>query len=79
MTEQLPPPPVTGHADIDRAMADLADLDEEPLSEHHERLARAQAVLYDVLHAPDQEQPGHDQPDQDHHEQHRARDQSPRP
>jgi hypothetical protein len=71
VSEQLPEPPVTGVADIDRAMAQLAGLDEVSLNEHHERLARAQTVLHDALHAPDQEQPDH--------EQQRARDQSPRP
>ena len=64
MSEQPPEPPVTGVPDIDRAMAQLSDLDDVPVAEHHERLARAQAVLQAALNPPDQEQPDH-QPDQE--------------
>jgi hypothetical protein len=39
--------------DVDAAVADLADLTIAPLSEHHDRLARAHAALNEALTASD--------------------------
>jgi hypothetical protein len=44
-------PPVTGDAAVDEALAGLAELDEVPLTEHHDRLARAHEVLRMALEA----------------------------
>jgi hypothetical protein len=45
--------PVTGHPEVDAALAGLADLDSAPLAEHHDRLTRAHAALHDTLHGAD--------------------------
>lgn len=42
-------PPSTGNAVVDRALAEVADLSEVDLAEHHERLSGAQDVLTGVL------------------------------
>ena len=68
-----PEPPVTGLAEIDEAMTQLADLDQVPLTEHRERLDRAQAVLQQAL---DGDFSSADHPD---HELPGAPDQPPRP
>jgi hypothetical protein len=44
------PPPVTGEAAVDEAMAGLADLGSIPVADHHERLARAHEALHQVMH-----------------------------
>ena len=41
----------TGNAAVDEALADLAELDGVPLTEHHDRLARAHEVLRSTLEA----------------------------
>jgi hypothetical protein len=42
-------PPVE-HPVVAEALQQVADLDERPLSEHHDRLSRAHEVLHAVLH-----------------------------
>ena len=42
-------PPGTGNAVVDRALAEVADLSEVDLAEHHERLSGAQDVLTGVV------------------------------
>jgi hypothetical protein len=44
-------PPATGDAAIDGALADLAELDTVPVTEHHDHLARAHEVLRTALEA----------------------------
>lgn len=44
------PPPVTGEAAVDEAMAGLADLGSVPVPDHHDRLARAHEALHQVMH-----------------------------
>ena len=46
-------PPQTGHAAIDEAMLGLVDLTSAPLSDHHDRLAKAHEVLHEALERPD--------------------------
>jgi hypothetical protein len=46
-------PPQTGHAAIDDALLGLADLDSTPLSDHHDRLAKAHEMLHEALDPPD--------------------------
>ncbi|MET1004583.1 MAG: hypothetical protein ABWX96_03490 [Propionibacteriaceae bacterium] len=41
--------PETGVPAVDQAVASLAELDEAPLAEHHDRLASAHAALHDAL------------------------------
>jgi hypothetical protein len=50
-SERTDGPPVTGEADVDEALAGLADLDAVPVTEHHDRLARAHEVLRTALEA----------------------------
>jgi hypothetical protein len=50
-SESAGPPPVTGDAAVDEALAGLAELDELPLTEHPDRLARAHEVLRTALEA----------------------------
>ena len=45
--------PQTGHAAIDDALLKLADLALVPLSDHHDRLAKAHEVLHEALDRPD--------------------------
>ena len=45
--------PVTGHPEVDAALAGLADLESAPLAEHHDRLTRAHTALHDALHEAD--------------------------
>ncbi|OYO22111.1 hypothetical protein CGZ93_09430 [Enemella dayhoffiae] len=52
------PVPTTGHARVDGVLADLADLAERPLTEHHDALARAHEDLHRVLSDPDDESTG---------------------
>jgi hypothetical protein len=42
-------PPTTGNAPIDNALLGLADLPSAPLSDHHDRLAKAHEVLHQAL------------------------------
>lgn len=44
-----PAPPTTGMAAVDAALAEVADLSQVPLDEHHDRLQAAQEVLARVL------------------------------
>ena len=50
-------PPVTGDLAVDEALARLAELDEIPLSEHHDVLASAHEVLRTALEAGSGEPP----------------------
>ena len=44
--------PSTGLPAVDDALARLADLDEQPVGEHHDRLSSAHEVLHDALQSP---------------------------
>jgi hypothetical protein len=46
-------PPQTSHAAIDDALLGLADLASAPLSDHHDRLAKAHEVLHEALDRAD--------------------------
>ncbi|HEY5786485.1 MAG TPA: hypothetical protein VIT65_17085 [Microlunatus sp.] len=52
--------PVTGLPAVDRALAELADLDERPVSEHHTALAAAHEVLHAELQSPSGQVEGRD-------------------
>ena len=47
-------PSQTGHAAIDDALRELADLASAPLADHHDRLANAHEVLDVALHRPEE-------------------------
>ena len=47
-------PPLTDDAAIDETMLALSELAETPLSEHHDRLARAHEVLHSALQREDE-------------------------
>ena len=51
--DPVPSPPQTGDARIDDALLGLADLASAPLSDHHDRLAKAHEVLHEALDRPD--------------------------
>jgi hypothetical protein len=55
MTEpnEVTSPPLTGNATIDDALLGLADLASGPLSDHHDRLAKAHEALHDALDPPE--------------------------
>jgi hypothetical protein len=44
-------PPTSSHPGLDAALAEVADLSEVPLTEHHSRLERAHQALHEVLTA----------------------------
>ena len=46
-------PAATGHATIDDAMRALVDLGSVPLSDHHDRLAKAHETLHEALDRPE--------------------------
>ncbi|HET9778031.1 MAG TPA: hypothetical protein VFP81_01970 [Propionibacteriaceae bacterium] len=46
-------PPLTGHAAIDEALGELADLGSTSLADHHDRLAKAHETLHEALDRPD--------------------------
>jgi hypothetical protein len=46
-------PPLTGNATIDDALLGLADLASAPLSDHHDRLAKAHEALHEALDPPE--------------------------
>ncbi|MGH3340661.1 MAG: hypothetical protein ACRDPL_17775, partial [Propionibacteriaceae bacterium] len=46
-------PPLTDNATIDGALLGLADLASAPLSDHHDRLAKAHDVLHEALDPPE--------------------------
>jgi hypothetical protein len=46
-------PPLTGNATIDDALLGLADLESAPLSDHHDRLAKAHEALHEALDPPE--------------------------
>ena len=46
-------PPRTGHAAVDDALHELADLESAPLADHHDRLAKAHEALHEALDHPD--------------------------
>lgn len=46
-------PPRTGHAAVDDALDELADLGSAPLADHHDRLAKAHETLHEALDRPD--------------------------
>jgi hypothetical protein len=51
--QPLPPAPTLPEADhpqVAEALRQVADLDDRPLAEHHDRLSRAHEVLHGVLH-----------------------------
>ncbi|SDS27012.1 hypothetical protein SAMN04488543_1405 [Friedmanniella luteola] len=45
-----PTPPAVDHPDVAAALRLVADLDDQPLDQHHERLSRVHEVLHGVLH-----------------------------
>ena len=45
-----PTPPVVDHPEVAEALRLVADLDDQPLEVHHERLSRVHEVLHGVLH-----------------------------
>lgn len=45
-----PPLPEVDHPVVAEALRRVADLDERPLGEHHDRLSQAHEVLHTVLH-----------------------------
>jgi hypothetical protein len=51
--DEMTSPPQTGHPTIDEALLSLVDLDSAPLSDHHDRLAKAHEVLHEALDRPD--------------------------
>jgi len=53
-TGDAPAPPVVDHPVVAAALREVADLDDRPLPEHHDRLSRAHEVLHGVLH-PEQD------------------------
>lgn len=55
MTEpsEVTSPPLTGNATIDDALLGLADLASAPLSDHHDRLAKAHEALHEALEPPE--------------------------
>ena len=46
-------PPRTGHAAVDDALHELADLESAPLADHLDRLAKAHEALHEALDRPD--------------------------
>ena len=46
-------PPQTGHTEIDQALHGLGELASAPLSDHHDRLAKAHEVLHVALDRPE--------------------------
>lgn len=48
-----PPPPSTGDPSVDGAIEGLDRLEDRPLDQHHDQLARAHETLHRALH-PDQ-------------------------
>lgn len=44
--------PVTGLPAVDDALSRLADLDELPVSEHHDALSAAHEALHEALQSP---------------------------
>ncbi|HEY5980407.1 MAG TPA: hypothetical protein VIT41_12305 [Microlunatus sp.] len=55
MTVELP---ATGLPVVDEALAQLTDLDQRPVSEHHAALAAAHEVLHDELQSPSEQVEG---------------------
>lgn len=51
-------PPQTGDPAVDDAIGGLADLASAPLTEHHDRLARAQERLQEALDRGDDDRSG---------------------
>lgn len=51
MTElnEVTSPPATGNATVDDALRGLPDLASAPLSDHHDRLAKAHEALHEAL------------------------------
>ena len=45
-----PPPPAVDNPEVAAALRLVADLDDQPLGVHHERLSRVHEVLHGVLH-----------------------------
>ncbi|OYO09599.1 hypothetical protein CGZ94_18240 [Enemella evansiae] len=45
----VPPAPRTGHDQVDGVLAELDGLADQPVAEHHDRLARAHEALHGVL------------------------------
>lgn len=45
-------PPITGLSAVDEALARLAELDAQPVAEHHETLSSAHETLHDALQPP---------------------------
>jgi hypothetical protein len=51
-------PSETGNPAVDDALRGLADLASAPLSEHHDRLAKAQEMLQEALDRGDEDRSG---------------------
>ena len=60
VTDQVDEPPATGLPAVDDALARLADLDRQPVSEHHSELAAAHEVLHAELDSPSGQVEGRD-------------------
>lgn len=45
----VPPAPETGHDRVDPVLTELEGLDDQPVADHHDRLARAHEALHGVL------------------------------
>jgi hypothetical protein len=59
--DQAASTPQTGHAAVDDALLGLTDLASAPLSDHHDRLAKAHEVLHEALDRPN-DQPENAEP-----------------
>ncbi|GAA1429076.1 hypothetical protein GCM10009616_10370 [Microlunatus lacustris] len=49
-TPAAPPVPAVDHPEVAEALRLVADLDDQPLEHHQERLSRVHEVLHGVLH-----------------------------
>lgn len=48
-TPAVPPAPQTGHEQVDAVLTELDGLADQPVADHHDRLARAHEALHGVL------------------------------
>ena len=50
LPEQRTTPPQTSDESIDEALRSVAEIEQRPLSEHHDQLVSAHEVLHQALH-----------------------------